>query len=95
MKEKMKEKMLENLFFFTEAAFLIATCGVALYNIYYDKTMIPLLVVLAGYILTIKAFRRIFIDTDQMKKKKAKIITFVYLTSSSYMLIHLSFLIGI
>lgn len=86
----MKQKTIENTFFFTEVAFLLTTCAIALYNIYFDKNMIPLLVVLGGYILTIKALRRMFANPQQFKQKKSKYITFSYLSISTYMILHLS-----
>lgn len=87
----MKQKTVENIFFTTEVLFLLSTCAIALYNIYFDKNMIPLLVVLGGYILTIKALRRMFVNKEAFKEKKSKYVTFTYLTLSTYMVLHVSF----
>ena len=87
----MKQKTVENIFFTTEVLFLLSTCAIALYNIYFDKNMIPLLVVLGGYILTIKALRRMFVNKEAFKEKKSKYVTFTYLTLSTYRVLHVSF----
>lgn len=89
----MKQKTIENTFFFAEVLFLLTTCAVALYNIYFEKNMIPILVVLGGYILTIKALRRMFANPEKFKEKKSRYITFGYLSLSTYMIAHLSFVL--
>lgn len=89
----MKQKTVENVFFMAEVLFLLTTCAIALYNIYFDKNMIPLLVVLGGYILTIKALRRMFANPEEFKEKKSKYLAFTYLSLSTYMVLHVSFVL--
>lgn len=90
MKVQVKQRTLENVFFVTEVFFLLMTSAIALYNIFYDKNMIPLLVVLGGYILSIKALRRIFLEVEKTQDSKSKWITFTYLVASTYIIIQLS-----
>lgn len=93
MKVQVKQRTLENAFFITEVFFLLLTSSIALYNVYYDKNMIPLLVVLGGYILSIKALRRIFLEVENTQDTKSKWITFIYLATSTYIIFQLTVII--
>lgn len=88
----MKNRKIDQVFFVVEVLFLLFACSVALYNIYTGSNTIPLLVILGGYILSIKGLRRVFVEKEESKKKSSRLVAFLYLTSSTFLLIHLSFL---
>lgn len=51
--------------------------------------MIPLLLILGAYILTIKALRKIVVNPSELKKKSARITTIACLSVSTYGALHL------
>lgn len=89
----MKRNLAEDIFFLIEVLFLLSICVVALYNIWFEKSMIMILVILGGYILSVKGLRRVFTEKQKLKTKKAQFLTLAYLGLSTYIFIHLSFTI--